>query len=149
MRTVSGFLRKSKVFSDFVPPLAVVEGGVALRLEKFRKVEMSGSPKQTRFYLLVLLVMGSCIGSGIFINPTGVAKAIPHAGMLLPVWILGGLITLSGALSYGELAARFPQAGGVYVYLKEAYGSLAAFLFGWVVLMAVTSGAIAGLGLVF
>ncbi|MBL0017756.1 MAG: amino acid permease [Bacteroidetes bacterium] len=110
---------------------------------------MSGSPKQTRFYLLVLLVMGSCIGSGIFINPTGVAKAIPHAGMLLPVWILGGLITLSGALSYGELAARFPQAGGVYVYLKEAYGSLAAFLFGWVVLMAVTSGAIAGLGLVF
>jgi APA family basic amino acid/polyamine antiporter len=110
---------------------------------------MSESQKSPRFYLLVLLVMGSCIGSGIFINPTGVAKAIPHAGLLLPVWILGGLITLSGALSYGELAARFPQAGGVYVYLKEAYGSLAAFLFGWVVLMAVTSGAIAGLGLVF
>ncbi|HEX2898314.1 MAG TPA: amino acid permease, partial [Bacteroidia bacterium] len=102
-----------------------------------------------RFYLLVLLVMGSCIGSGIFINPSSVAKEIPYAGMLLPVWILGGLITLSGALSYGELAARFPQAGGVYVYLKEAYGRLAAFLFGWVVLMAVTTGAIAGLALVF
>lgn len=93
--------------------------------------------------------MGSCIGSGIFMTPSGVAKAIPHAGLLLPVWILGGLITLSGALCYGELAARYPQAGGVYVYLKEAYGSLVAFLFGWVVLMAVTSGAIAGLSLVF
>ncbi len=93
--------------------------------------------------------MGSCIGSGIFINPSGVAAAIPYAGLLLPVWVLGGIITLSGALSYGELAARFPQAGGVYVYLKEAYGTLAAFMFGWVVLMAVTSGAIAGLALVF
>jgi basic amino acid/polyamine antiporter, APA family len=102
-----------------------------------------------RFYVLVLLVMGSCIGSGIFMTPSSVATAIPHAGLLMPVWILGGLITLSGALCYGELGARFPQAGGVYVYLKEAYGGLAAFLFGWVVLMAVTSGAIAGLSLVF
>ncbi len=110
---------------------------------------MSQSPKQSRFYLLVLLVMGSCIGSGIFMTPSGVAKAIPYAGLLIPVWILGGIITLSGALSYGELAARFPQAGGVYVYLKEAYGSAVAFMFGWVVLMAVTSGAIAGLALVF
>jgi basic amino acid/polyamine antiporter, APA family len=107
------------------------------------------SPKPMRFYLLVLLVMGSCIGSGIFRTPSEVATAIPYAGLLFPVWILIGLVTLSGALSYGELAARFPQAGGVYVYLKEAYGRLAAFLFGWVVLMAVTSGAIAGLSLVF
>jgi basic amino acid/polyamine antiporter, APA family len=93
--------------------------------------------------------MGSCIGSGIFMTPSDVAKAIPYAGLLLPVWILGGLITLSGALSYGELGARFPQAGGVYVYLKEAYGRLVAFLFGWVILMAVTTGAIAGLAIVF
>jgi basic amino acid/polyamine antiporter, APA family len=99
--------------------------------------------------LLILIVMGSCIGSGIFMTPSGVAQAIPHAGLLIPVWILGGLITLSGALSYGELSARYPQAGGVYVYLRAAYGPLTAFLFGWVILMAVTSGAIAGLSLGF
>lgn len=110
---------------------------------------MKQSGGSARFYLLVLLVMGSCIGSGIFVTPNRVAHAIPYPGLLIPVWILGGLITLSGALSYGELAARFPQAGGVYVYLREAYGRLAAFLFGWVILMAVTTGAIAGLSLVF
>jgi APA family basic amino acid/polyamine antiporter len=104
---------------------------------------------RTQFILLVLIVMGSCIGSGIFMTPSSVAEAIPYAGLLLPVWILGGIIALSGALTYGELAARFPKAGGVYAYLKEAYGPLAAFLFGWVVLMAVTSGAIAGLSLGF
>lgn len=109
----------------------------------------SQGPQASRFYVLVLLVMGSCIGSGIFMNPSGVAAAIPYPGLLLSVWILGGIITLAGALSYGELAERYPQAGGVYRYLREAYGPLSAFLFGWVLLMAVTSGAIAGLSVVF
>ena len=110
---------------------------------------MKSPQKQVPFYLLILIVMGSCIGSGIFMTPSSVAMAIPHAGLLIPVWILGGFITLSGALSYGELSTRYPQAGGVYIYLRAAYGRLPAFLFGWVVLMAVTSGAIAGLALGF
>jgi len=97
----------------------------------------------------MLIVMGSCIGSGIFITPAGVAAEIPNTALLLGTWVLGGFIALSGALTYGELAGRFPAAGGVYAYLKEAYGPLAAFFFGWVVLMAVTSGAIAGLALGF
>lgn len=110
---------------------------------------MGQSPRKTSFYLLVLIVMGSCIGSGIFVTPSSVAAKIGDGGLLLLVWVVGGLITLSGALTYGELAGRYPQAGGVYAYLREAYGGLVAFLFGWVVLMAVTSGAIAGLALVF
>ena len=109
----------------------------------------SQGPQSSRFYVLVLLVMGSCIGSGIFRNPSQVAKDIPYPGLLMIVWVVGGVITLSGALSYGELASRYPQAGGVYSYLREAYGRLPAFLFGWVLLMAVTSGAIAGLSVIF
>lgn len=104
---------------------------------------------QASLLTLVLIVIGSCIGSGIFMTPSQVASSVPFAALLIPIWVLGGLIALSGALSYGELAARFPSAGGVYAYLKLAYGNYAAFMFGWVVLMAVTSGAIAGLSIAF
>ncbi|MCC7301256.1 MAG: amino acid permease [Bacteroidia bacterium] len=98
---------------------------------------------------LTLIVIGSCIGSGIFITPSRIAGLLDSPSLILLLWIVGGLITISGALSYAELASRFPQAGGVYVYLREAFGSVWAFLFGWVVLTAVTSGALAALALAF
>lgn len=98
---------------------------------------------------LIFVVVGGCIGSGIFISPSKIAAEIPYASLILLLWIAGGLITLAGALTYAELGALFPKAGGVYVYIKEAFGPYPAFLFGWVVLLAVTSGALAALALVF
>ncbi len=98
---------------------------------------------------LILIVIGSCIGSGIFLTPSEIANELSQPSLIILLWILGGLITLSGALSYAELSSRFPSAGGVYVYLREAFGRYPAFLFGWVVLTAVTSGALAALALAF
>lgn len=141
------FLLEFKRNADFAVKVAL-KGWAARSINGVCMAQPQG-PQSSRFYVLVLLVMGSCIGSGIFMTPSNVTEAIPFPGLLILVWILGGIITLSGALSYGELASRYPQAGGVYSYLREAYGPLPAFLFGWVLLMAVTSGAIAGLSVVF
>ncbi len=98
---------------------------------------------------LTLIVIGSCIGSGIFLTPSEIARELSSPLLIVLLWIIGGMITMTGALSYAELASRFPGAGGVYVYLREAFGSYPAFLFGWVVLTAVTSGALAALALAF
>src|SRR5580698_1896324 len=77
------------------------------------------------------VVVGSVIGSGIFIVPTRVAGNVPFIGGIAFVWIVGGLFSLAGALTLAELAAMLPSAGGPYVYLREAFGKLPAFLFGW------------------
>jgi basic amino acid/polyamine antiporter, APA family len=92
------------------------------------------------------LVIGVTIGSGIFRTPASIAARVPDPGPMLAVWLIGGLISLCGALSVAELAASLPQTGGWYVYLREAWGRLAAFLFGWselVLIRASSSGAIA------
>src|SRR3974390_3440569 len=78
-----------------------------------------------------LVTIGSVLGTGIFLTTGDIAKALPHAGLVLLVWAVGGLVTLAGALTYGELGGLFPEAGGQYVYLREAYGRFWAFLFGW------------------
>src|SRR5437879_1717498 len=78
-----------------------------------------------------MLVAGSMIGSGIFIVSADIARQVGSAGWLLGVWLVTGLLTLIAALSYGELAAMMPRAGGQYVYLREAYGPLWGFLYGW------------------
>ena len=98
---------------------------------------------------LTLIAAGSCIGSGIFIVPSDVAALLESPGRIFGVWLLGGIVAITGALTFAELAARFPGAGGVYVYLREAYGHLTAFLYGWVTLTVITSGAIAALSLTF
>ncbi|MCB0636003.1 MAG: amino acid permease, partial [Lewinella sp.] len=79
------------------------------------------SPLQRRMTLfgLTMVAVGSCIGAGIFITPSQIVGAVPHAGWVLLVWVLGGLVALTGALTFAELGALFPKAGGVYVYLKE------------------------------
>jgi APA family basic amino acid/polyamine antiporter len=97
----------------------------------------------------VLLTIGAVIGTGIFITPADVARALPHHGLILLVWALGGLLTLAGALSYAELGALYPRAGGMYHYLKEAYGPFSGFLYGWACFLVIMSGGIAALAVAF
>src|SRR5438309_12103666 len=78
-----------------------------------------------------MIVAGSMIGSGIFIVSADIARQVGSTGWLLAVWLITAILTLIGALSYGELAAMMPRAGGQYVYLREAYSPLWGFLYGW------------------
>ncbi len=96
-----------------------------------------------------LLVVGGIIGSGIFFTPAEVARALPSAGWILGVWALGGFLALAGALAYAELGAMLPDAGGPYVYIRHAFGALPAFLYGWMTLLSIASGAIAAVSLGF
>ena len=91
------------------------------------------------------IVVGTVIGSGIFLVPSNMVKNVGSPLMVFAVWIFGGLLTLFGALSYAELAAAMPEAGGEYVYLREAYGPLWAFLYGWTQMWVAKSGSIATL----
>ncbi len=95
------------------------------------------------------LVIGAVVGSGIFMTPGIIAAGLPSPGLLLCVWLAGGLITLCGALSFAELGAMFPKAGGQYVYLREAYGPGAAFIFGWAFFGFIMCGGLAALAVAF
>jgi APA family basic amino acid/polyamine antiporter len=95
------------------------------------------------------LVIGAVVGSGIFMTPGLIAAGLPSPGLLLTVWLAGGLVTLCGALSFAELGAMFPQAGGQYIYLREAYGASAAFLFGWAFFGFIMCGGLAALAVAF
>lgn len=96
-----------------------------------------------------LLVIGGIIGSGIFLTTGLMAASLPSPALILIAWALGGLFALAGALSYAELAAMFPRAGGVYVYLREAFGPLPAFLYGWAMLLVALSGGVAAVAVGF
>ena len=98
---------------------------------------------------ITAIVVGTMIGSGIFIVPATVAAEVKAPLLMLAVWIVGGLMSVFGALSLAELAAAFPETGGIYVYLREAYGPLVGFLFGWALLLIIDSGTIATLALAF
>ncbi len=91
------------------------------------------------------IVVGSMIGSGIFLKASAMSKLLPHPGLLLLAWFLGGLLTLCGSLTLAEMAARFPKTGGLYVYIKEGYGPLAGYLFGWSLLAVMETGSIAAM----
>ncbi|MGD9347240.1 MAG: amino acid permease [Candidatus Aminicenantes bacterium] len=108
---------------------------------------MAELKKDIRLYGLTMVAIGSCIGSGIFLTPSQIAHYLPSPLWILLVWALGGIITVTGALTFAELGSMFPQAGGVYVYLKEAYGELFGFLYGWAYLLVINSGAIAALSI--
>jgi len=95
------------------------------------------------------IVAGSMIGSGIFIVSADVARTVDSAGWLLLVWVLNALMTVLGALAYGELAAMMPRAGGQYVYLREAYSPLLGFLYGWTLFLVIQSGTIAAVAVAF
>jgi len=105
--------------------------------------------KSLNLFDTTLLVAGSMIGSGIFIVSSDIARSVGSAGWLLVVWILSGVITLFAALSYGELAGMMPQAGGQFVYIKKAFGSLTAFVYGWTVFLVIQTGVIAAVAVAF
>jgi len=95
------------------------------------------------------IVIGTIIGSGIFLVPHDVAQQVGSVEALMLVWLVGGVLSLSGALSLAELGTANPAAGGIYVYLRDAYGKLFAFLYGWALLLVINSGSVATLAVAF
>ncbi len=110
---------------------------------------MPGLRRELTLFGLTMVAVGSCVGSGIFLTPSQVAAHVTDPLLILAAWGLGGVIALTGALSFAELGGMFPRAGGVYVYLKEAYGEFAGFLYGWAYFTVINSGSIAALTIAF
>src|ERR1044072_7828090 len=96
-----------------------------------------------------MIVAGSMIGSGIFIVSADMLKDLGSTGWLIAAWVIAGFMTLTAALSYGELSAMFPKAGGQYVYLKEAYNPFIGFLYGWSFFAVIQTGTIAAVAVAF
>src|SRR5204862_1198711 len=106
-------------------------------------------PRTLGLWSSVALVVGITIGSGIFRAPAGIAQKVPNPMLMIGLWVLGGGITLCGALSLGELAAALPETGGFYAYLREGWGRPAGFLFGWSELVLIRASALGGIAVVF
>lgn len=98
---------------------------------------------------MTMIATGSVIGSGIFLTPAIIAKALPSPMWILGVWIAGGIMALTGALTFAELGSMMPSAGGVYVYLSETYGKLFGFLYGWIYFLVANTGGVAALAIAF
>ena len=96
-----------------------------------------------------MLVAGSMVGSGIFIVSADISRTVAWPVWLLAAWVMTGIITLLGALAYGELASMFPKAGGQYVYLRESLGPLIGFLYGWTMFVVIQTGTIAAVAVAF
>lgn len=105
--------------------------------------------KRVNLFDGISIVAGAMIGSGIFIVSADIARTLGSPGWMMVVWILTGLITVTGAISYGELASMMPHVGGQYVYLKEAYSPLIGFLFGWTTFLVIQCGSIAAVAVAF
>jgi APA family basic amino acid/polyamine antiporter len=113
------------------------------------EVEASGFKREMSLFDAMMIVMGAMIGSGIFIVSADIARTVGSPGLLLLVWLITGVVTVIGALSYGELAGMMPHAGGLYVYLREAYNPLVGFLYGWTTFLVIQTGTIAAVGVAF
>jgi basic amino acid/polyamine antiporter, APA family len=105
--------------------------------------------KSLRLLDCTTIVMGSMIGSGIFIVSADVARQTGSSGLFILAWVISGVMTVSAAITYGELAAMMPRAGGQYVYLREAFGPLFGFLYGWTLFLVIQTGTIAAVGVAF
>ncbi|HEY2836241.1 MAG TPA: amino acid permease [Rhizomicrobium sp.] len=114
-----------------------------------KDITAEGLRVEIGFPSAVMLVIGGIIGVGIFVNPAVVAHGLTSESLVLLAWTLGGVIALLGAFVYAELAARMPNTGGEYVYLRNTYGPLAGFLFGWTTLLVVQAGGMAAVTIVF
>ncbi|PYO63144.1 MAG: hypothetical protein DMD70_04625, partial [Gemmatimonadetes bacterium] len=106
-------------------------------------------PRRLGFWSAVAVLVGSTIGGGIFRTPAVIAERVPASLPMFGVWVLGGLLALCGALTYAELAALFPRSGGVYVYVREGFGRLPAFLFGWTELVLIRASALGAISTPF
>jgi len=108
-----------------------------------------GFKRELGLFDSTMIVIGSMIGSGIFIVSADISRTVGSSGLLLLVWLITGVITVIGALSYGELAAMMPKAGGQYVYLRESYNPLIGFLYGWTLFLVIQTGTIAAVAVAF
>src|SRR5256712_8051374 len=106
-------------------------------------------PRRLGLWSAVAVLIGSTIGGGIFRTPAIIAARVPSPGSMLAVWVLGGGLALCGALTYAELAALFPRSGGVFVYIREGFGRLPAFLFGWTELTLIRASALGAIATPF
>jgi APA family basic amino acid/polyamine antiporter len=110
---------------------------------------MADLPRKLNYFDGATLLVGSVIGSGIFVVPALIARRVPEPGLVIAIWIFSGLLVLCGALTLAELGAMLPEAGGLYVYMREAYGPFWAFLYGWTIMLVVVPGAMAALTTAF
>src|SRR5213594_849945 len=106
-------------------------------------------PRKLGLFSTITVLIGSTIGSGIFRSSAGIAARIPDERLFFAAWIIGGVCVMAGALTYAELASALPRTGGVFVYLREAFGSLPAFLFGWAELTIIRASALGAISTVF
>ncbi|WP_299824272.1 amino acid permease [uncultured Pontibacter sp.] len=109
----------------------------------------TGFKREIKLFDAIMIVTGGMIGSGIFIVTADIARIMVSPGYMLLVWVLSGFLTMVGAISYGELSSIFPNVGGQYVYLKEAYNKMVAFLYGWTLFLVIQTGVIAAVGVAF
>jgi APA family basic amino acid/polyamine antiporter len=126
---------------------------MATPLQEISTAAAGSAPEEFRKALglfdSIMIVAGIMVGSGIFIVSAEISRQVGSAGWLLVTWIITGVLTVAGALSYGELAAMMPQAGGMYVYLREAFSPLLGFLYGWTLLTVIQTGTIAAVAIAF
>jgi APA family basic amino acid/polyamine antiporter len=108
-----------------------------------------GLARRLGLFDATMLVMGGIIGAGIFVNPAEVARHVSDPKWIVGVWVLGGLVALAASFVYAELAARRPEVGGQYAYLRDAYGPMPAFLYGWALLLVIQSGGMAAVAITF
>jgi APA family basic amino acid/polyamine antiporter len=106
---------------------------------------MRDLPRKLTLFDGAALLVGSVIGSGIFVVPSLIAQRVPEPGLVIGIWVFSGLLVLCGALTLAELGTMLPQSGGLYVYMREAYGSFLAFLYGWTIMLVVIPGTVAAL----
>ncbi len=116
---------------------------------EIKQSTMSELKKDLTLWGLTMIAIGATIGSGIFLTPSKIAAYLMHPTFVLGIWVLVGIIALCGALTFAELGGLFPRAGGIYTYLREGYGELTAFLYGWVILTVINTGSIAAVAAAF
>ncbi|WP_266202646.1 APC family permease [Pontibacter kalidii] len=109
----------------------------------------TGFKREITLFDAIMIVTGGMIGSGIFIVTADISRTVVSPGYMLLVWLISGFLTMVGAVSYGELSSMFPKVGGQYVYLKEAYNKMVAFLYGWTLFLVIQTGVIAAVGMAF
>jgi APA family basic amino acid/polyamine antiporter len=122
---------------------------LTFRKKIYMAEKATGFKREIKLFDAVMIVTGGMIGSGIFIVSADIARLVGSAGWLLFVWALAGFITIIAALSYGELSSMFPNVGGQYVYLREAYNKMVAFLYGWTLFLVIQTGVIAAVAMAF
>ena len=146
MRASSGAAKVRAVLKLLAPPTPL---HYRMPMAEPTAAHSSTLPRRLGLWSAVAVLVGSTIGSGIFRSPAGIADKLPGPFPLLVIWVAGGLFALCGALTLAEVAGAFPQTGGVYVYIREAWGRLAGFLFGWSELVLIRAAALGAISTTF